>query len=235
MSYIPVLRNVSLLAHVNDEDLEALASEFILQSFRKDQVIFHQGSTTNSLYIVKSGSIQITAFGRNRAITYKGIVGPEQYFGEFSLLDGLPRSAEAIALANSDLLVLTRPTFFRFLERHVDVAIRLLVTVSRRMRFAESAAEHSLSVNPEQRIAQLLIDIAEHYGTGESSEQVTSLDLRVSSDDLAGLSGATRDSASAIVSAFNTAGLISMERSHIVGVAVPQLRARLIGSSQQVS
>lgn len=234
MSYIPVLRNVSLLAHVNDEDLEALASEFILQSFRKDQVVFRQGSTTNSLYIVKSGNIQITAFGRNKEVTYKGIVGPDQYFGEFSLLDGLPRSAEAIALSNSDLLVLTRPTFFRFLEHHVDVAIRLLVTVSRRMRFAESAVEQTLAVNPEQRIAQLLIDIAEHYGTGEHSGQIISLDLRVSSDDLAGLSGATRDSANAIVSAFHTAGLIIMERSHIVGVDVLQLRARL-GSSQRAS
>src|SRR5215468_2343602 len=149
MSYSHLLKNVSLFAQISEDDLLALASDFMLQSFHKGQILFRQGSTTNSLYIVKKGVIQVTAFDRNREITYTGTYDVGQYFGEFSLLDGLPRSGEAIALTNADLLVLTRPAFFRFLEHHSGVAIKLLVTVSRRMRFAEAAVDHPVMQDAE--------------------------------------------------------------------------------------
>lgn len=61
MSYAYLLRNVSLFAQLNEDELELLAAEFILQHFRRGQVLFQQGSATNCLYIVKSGSVQVTA------------------------------------------------------------------------------------------------------------------------------------------------------------------------------
>src|SRR4051812_22387377 len=114
MSTVDLLRNVSLFAQANDDELNALASEFLPQSFHKNQIVFQQGSITNSLYIVRSGCIRVTAFHPNHEPAYVGEYAVGQYFGEFSLLGGLPRSGEAVATANTDLLVLNRPTFFRF-------------------------------------------------------------------------------------------------------------------------
>ncbi len=223
MTFAHLLRNVSLFAQINDDELDALASDLLPQSFYKNQVLFQQGSTTSSLYIVRTGSIQVTAFGRNHEITYVGVYGPEQCFGEFSLLDGLPRSGEAVALANSELLVLTRPAFFRFLEHHPTVAVKLLVTVSRRMRFAEAAVDHPTVLNTEQKMASVLLEIAEHYGT--RSERYIRLGMRLSGDDLASLSGVTRDAANAIVSQLKVDGIVTLERSHIVSVDSERLRA----------
>ncbi len=222
MSTIDLLRNVSLFAQANDEELNALTSEFLLQSFHKNQVVFQQGSITNSLYIVKSGSIRITAFHPNHEMAFVGDYGPEQYFGEFSLLDGLPRSGEALATNNSDLLVLTRPAFFRFLEHYPTLAIKLLVTISRRMRFAELAIDHPLAVDATHKIANLLIQMAERYGTIAGGQ--SRLALRITSEDLAGLSGLPCDIANTVINDMRASGIVSLERSYIVCVNLPRLR-----------
>ncbi len=219
MSYVYLLRNVSLFTQLNEDELDALAAEFILQSFRRGQVLFQQGSTTNCLYIVKSGSVQVTVFGRDNTITYTDVFRAEQSFGEFSLLDGLPRSGEAVALEHSDLLVLTRPTFFRFLERQTMAAIKLLVTVSRRMRFAESAVDQPLVRSPEEKLVRLLLNIAQHYQMGSR------FSLRLTADDLAALSGITRSMAHAAVDRLREQGLITLDRSYIAGLDLAALQA----------
>ncbi len=225
MSYAHLLRNISLFAQISDDELDALSSDLLLQTFHKNQVLFEQGSITSSLYIVKSGQIQVRVFGRDRGITYTGLYGPEQCFGEFSLLDGLPRSGEAVALVNSDVLVLTRPAFFRFLEQRPAVALKLLVTISRRMRFAEAAVEHPAVMPPEQQIASTLLEIAGHYGSG--GDTWTQLALRLTADDLASLSGVTRDRANAALSDLTKRDIIKMERSHVVSIEVGKLRTML--------
>lgn len=219
MSYAYLLRNVSLFAQLNEDELELLAAEFILQNFRRGQVLFQQGSATNCLYIVKSGSVQVTAFGKDNTITYTDVFHAEQYFGEFSLLDGLPRSGEAVALEHSDLLVLTRPTFFRFLERQTMVAIKLLVTVSRRMRFAESAVDQPLVRSAEEKLVRLLINVAQQYQIGSR------FSVRLTADDLAALSGVTRSTAHAIVEKLCEQGLLAVDRSHIARVDLTALQA----------
>jgi len=222
MSYAHVLRDVSLFAQFNDAELESLATNLSTQSFHRNQLRFQQGSTTSSLYVVKTGQIEVTVFGRDNVITYTGIYGPDQCFGEFSLLDGLPRSGKAVALVSSDLLVLTRPIFFRFLEQHPTVALKLLVTISRRMRFAESAVDHPKALGPERAVVNTLITIAEHYSVVEGG--IVRLNLHLTGDDLASLSGVTRDRANALVDRLSAQGLLAMERSHIACVDLVELR-----------
>ncbi|MCC7448806.1 MAG: Crp/Fnr family transcriptional regulator [Anaerolineae bacterium] len=225
MSYAHVLRNVSLFAQFNDTELELLATNLSTQGFHRNQVLFQQGSTTSSLYVVKTGQIEVTAFGRDNEVTYTGIYGPDQCFGEFSLLDGLPRSGKAVALVNSDLLVLTRPIFFRFLEQHSTVALKLLVTVSRRMRFAESAVDHPRPLGADRAVIHTLITIAEHYSSPEGT--IVRLNLHLTGDDLASLSGVTRNTAYALVDRFCAQRLLAMERSHITCVDLARLRQLL--------
>lgn len=227
MSYTNLLRNVSLFVPLSDDDFAALAPELMPQSFRRDQVIFTQGSNTNSLYIVRGGSVQVESLGRDGARSYVGIYGPDQYFGEFALLDGLPRSGEAVALQSSELLVLTRPAFFRFLDRQPAVASKMLVAVARRMRFAESALEQRQSHTPVQKIARLLLDVAGRYPSSDPGAAPGQIELMLTGDDLAALSGVARNTAGEIVQDLCAAGIVALERAHIVAVDIEPLRAVL--------
>jgi CRP-like cAMP-binding protein len=226
MSHAYLLRNVSLFAHISDDELELLAREFVSQTVHKGQVIFHQGSSTNNLYIVRSGTVKITAFGRKHEVTYISTREAGEYFGEFSVLDGLPRSGLAEAETNVDLLVLTRPAFFRFLEMHSSVAIRLLVTVSRRLRFALAAAEATSAITPQAKIVTLLIDIAERYSVeSATNEHQVRLGLRMRSEDLASLSGTTTETALNVMTDLQQQSAITLERAHVIAVNLPKLKA----------
>ncbi|GAB4547113.1 MAG: Crp/Fnr family transcriptional regulator [Anaerolineae bacterium] len=221
MSYTYLLRNVSLFSQLNEDELDALSAEFLLQTFRRGQVLFRQGSTTSAFYIVKSGSIQITALGRDAEVTFTNTYRAEEHFGEYALMDGLPRSGEAVAMEQSDLLVLTRPNFFRFLEKHPTVAIKLLTTVSRRMRFAESAVDKPMERTSLQKIARLLLTAAAHYQV--VIDGVSRLSIRLSSDDLAALAGVTRTDAHDVVDQLRNVGAISMERAHIAAIEADKI------------
>lgn len=228
MAHPYLLRSVSLFAHITDDELNALSSEFVSQSVHKGQIIFNQGSTTSSLYIVRTGVIKITSFGRNRDVTYVAMRESGEYFGEFSVLDGLPRSGLAVAETNAELMVLTRPAFFRFLELHPSVTLRLLVNVSRRLRFALAATDVSLPVNPHNKIANMLLDLAERYSAdGLLAGEHVKLGLRMRSEDLAAIAGTTTELAASVMTEFEQAALITVERAHVVAVNVAGLHEYL--------
>jgi CRP-like cAMP-binding protein len=232
MSNVHLLKNVSLFAHISDDELESLSREFVAQSVHKGQVVFHQGSTTNSLYIVRAGTIKITSFGRNQEITYVSTREAGEYFGEFSVLDGLPRSGLAEAESNAELLVLTRPAFFRFLEVHPSVSIRLLVTASRRLRFALAAGEATQATTPHAKIINLLVDIAERYSAdlaggsaaATGDEHHVRLGLRMRAEDLASLSGTTTETAISVITDLQTKGAVQLERAYVTAVNLAMLR-----------
>jgi len=135
--------------------------------------------------------------------------GPGQTFGEFGLLDGMPRSAGAVACERSELMVLTRPEFFIYLEQHPSVAINLLVLISRRLRFATQQTEHETTPLPTlQRLAHLLYDLGERYG--EADDGAVILSIRLSQGEIAGILGCPRSEAEEAVEILRQRGLIDM-------------------------
>ena len=69
-----------------------------------------------------------------------GTVGPGNVLGEMSLLDDLPRSANVTAVGDVTALLLPVWEFRTTLRDHPDIALRLLATLSRRLRKAESSS-----------------------------------------------------------------------------------------------
>ncbi len=185
------LHNVPLFAHLSTSELQPLSERLVTRRFRSKEVIFDQGSPGNSLYIVKTGLIAIVVTPPDGPQQIIAHFGPGQTFGEFSLLDGLPRSAGAVALEKSEVLILPRAEFFLYLERCPTVAISLLVLISRRLRFALQRTEHE--AKPQTvlvQLAHLLIQLAERYGRANNNQ--IQLPLRLTQGELAGMMGCSR-------------------------------------------
>lgn len=209
MADVHFLHNVSLFANLSTSELEPLSQRLISRKFRAAEEIFPQGSPGNSLYIVKSGLVEIAvkeSSGHKRVLAE---FGPGQVFGEFALLDGLPRSAGAVARERSELLILTRPEFFMYLGQHPSVAINLLILLSRRLRFAVQQTDHDESQTPPlARLAHLLADFGDRYGY--PVEKGIQLSLRLTRGELAGMMGCPRSDAEAAIETLQQKGLIEM-------------------------
>ena len=85
------------------------------------------------------------------------ILSEGESFGEMSLLDGMPRSADAIALKPSVLLLLRRKDFLKILKQHDSALEMFLSSLSGRLRKAEVLLEDTSFLNIPARFAKKLI------------------------------------------------------------------------------
>ncbi len=203
------LRNASLFANLATSDLEALAERLVPRRYNAGDHILTQGSPSSSLYIVKSGRVAIIVTGAAGDAQPVAEFGPGQVFGEFALLDGLPRSAGAVARERSELLVLDRPEFFMYLEQHPAVAIKLLVLLSRRLRFTLQRTEDTASpVSSQTQLAGVLVRLAERYGQPDGDG--LRLPMRLTQGELAGIMGRPRSETERALTALQQQGVIEM-------------------------
>jgi CRP/FNR family cyclic AMP-dependent transcriptional regulator len=209
MADVQFLHNVSLFANLSTAELDPLSQRLISRKYRAGEEVFAQGSPGNSLYIVKSGLVEIVVMEISNQKRVLAKFGPGQVFGEFALLDGLPRSAGAVACERSELLILTRPEFFMYLEQHPVVAINLLVLLSRRLRFAVQQSDHDQpQAPPLTRLAHLLADFGDRYG--DPVHGGIQLSLRLTRGEMAGMMGCPRSEAEAAIEILQQKGLIEM-------------------------
>lgn len=134
MDPTPLLRSIPLFEGLSEEDLVALGGALERRPFAAGTLIFAQGDSGSSMYIVESGDINIHLPGdASRRISLKDIARGE-YFGELALFDEMPRSASALATTDTVLLELPRDTLEGYLARRPRVALAILRTMSERLR-----------------------------------------------------------------------------------------------------
>ncbi len=135
------LAHVELFAGLEKKDLQLLAGACRERTYSAGSKLIKQGDTGVGLYVyvITDGTVHITKeTDPDKAELDLGTVGPGNVLGEMSLLDDLPRSASVTAVSDVTALLLPVWEFRTTLRNHPDIALRLLSTLSRRLRKAES-------------------------------------------------------------------------------------------------
>ena len=94
---ISLLRQVPLFEALDDEQLEAIARVTITRAFDKDQVIILAEEEGDALFIISSGQVKVSIVSEDGREVILSLLGEGAVFGELSLLDGKPRSANVVA------------------------------------------------------------------------------------------------------------------------------------------
>ena len=114
----------------NEFDFGQLArGDFPLQTFEAGEKIFVQDDEGSHMYVVRSGRVNIVASG-----TILENVGPNGTFGEMALIDGSPRSATAVALEPTEVVVIDERTFLNLVEKNPKIALQLMRGLAQRLR-----------------------------------------------------------------------------------------------------
>jgi len=98
--------------------------------------------------------------------------GPSECFGETALLDGNLRSTGAIALEKTVVYTLRRDDFVRCLERHPQVARRVMELFAHRLEHATAYAGHLAFMDVAGRVAALLLELAGRWGVDHGSIEI---------------------------------------------------------------
>lgn len=219
------LVQVPLFHSFQPEDIERLSASIGTQTLIKGDVLFRKGSEGTVLYIIKEGRIKIVLPSKSGDEVILAIFSDKDFFGEMALLDGIPRSADAIALEECELLVLSRSDFLSFLMVNKNAMQSVLASLSMRLRKTDDQLEDTCFLNISARFAKKLIELAEAYSQTDESDPLIDLDLTQS--DLASMIGATRESVNKEIRLLREKGLITTTDNKIRICNLERLRRRV--------
>jgi CRP-like cAMP-binding protein len=122
-----------------------MSSEEGLVSYRAGQVIFVEGDQSNYLYLVMSGKVGIFKEDKNK-IAPIAVIGAKDFIGEMSMFSDENRSASAIALVPTELVLIKKSDLRKVVKACPDWVSDIMVTLCDRLRHCdEILKEHSIS------------------------------------------------------------------------------------------
>src|SRR5262245_4486893 len=133
-TYVDCLKNVPLFSELDDEELQQLASVVREHHYKKHTTIVHVDDPGGALYILKNGLVKITLEDQHGYEMILRILYPTDFFGEMSLLDGMPRSATVIAQEPSEVLTISREHFLSIIEHAPRILLKMAAVLSKRLR-----------------------------------------------------------------------------------------------------
>lgn len=221
---VRLLQEVPFFAGVRREDLTPLAAACRRRYYRRHQIIFQRDDPGDTLHIVQSGQVRIVLSSPEGDEILLALMQPGDFFGELSLLDGLPRSATAVANAHSVTLTLARTGFLRVVERSPQLAHQIILALSARLRRTDLLLGDSAFLDVGTRLAKRLLDLAHDQAEPGSSKGPRT--IRVTQSELAAMVGATRESVNRELHALEARGVIRVHRGRIVLQQPEALSAR---------
>lgn len=206
---VELLQRVPFLAALAPSDLETLARGVIRRRFPKGDIIFQKEDPGQSVFIIERGAIRIYVPSPQGTDLTLAVLGPGDFFGDLSLLDGRPRSASASAISETRALMLERADFIALLRSRPDAAMAVLAVVAGRLRGTDEMASDLASLDAGGRLAKKLLELAAAHGV-ERPDGVL-LDISLTQEELANMIGVTRESVNRNIANFRRLSLIKNE------------------------
>ena len=137
MAKVNYLKRSPLFKNFTDKEIAVLAALMDERFYNINSFIFEEKSPVAALYFVKRGRIKLSKKLPGVENHPLVVLNPGQIFGEFSILHAIPKTYEAKALENVELLVLTKEKFDFLSEKAPSVALKLLkmIVVNMLMRW----------------------------------------------------------------------------------------------------
>jgi CRP/FNR family transcriptional regulator, cyclic AMP receptor protein len=210
---IALLHQVPAFSTLVGEDLTAVAEVIVPRTFAAGEVVFHEGDTGDTCYLVRAGHFRaVRGHTDGRSITL-ATFGPGDIFGELAMFDAELRSATVEALEETEAAAILGSDMRRLLRAHPDIAVKLLGALSRRLRETNERLTRQSFQTVQSRVASVLAELvaaARSEGAGEADVLITATQA-----DLAQLAGSSRESASRFLAVLERAGIITQGRGKL--------------------
>jgi CRP/FNR family transcriptional regulator, cyclic AMP receptor protein len=209
-----VLASHFLLRHLRPEELQRLAATAQIARHPRGAIVFQKGDAGSSLMAVIRGRVKICTYSSDGKELVLNILGQGGLFGEIAVLDGRPRTADAVTLEETDLLVLERNQLLPFLTGNPEVAGRLLAVLCQKLRQTSEHLEDALLREAPSRLARGLLRLAETFGQQRPSG--VRIEMKLSQQQIGSLIGVSRESINRHIGDWTRAGHLAMEDGFLV-------------------
>ena len=224
-----ILAGTPFFAPLTVEEIDELAARVRQTDFQTGDTIHRAGDPATHLAIVAAGVVKLSRPTLDGQDVVVSMLTSGDYFGSLADLGDATYTEDATAQTDCCILLATADEFRQWLERYPAVALATLQLVAERLRHAHAAIEQ-LSAHPvERRVAAALLRLAQQAGRREGTG--TLIEMPLSRQDLADMTGAKVETVSRVMSDFRRAGLIESGRRWIAVTDAEQLAAIAGGQS----
>ena len=194
MKKIELLQSVALFWDLSEAELGYISEKMISRHYESGKFIFLEDSEGEQCFFVVQGSVKVTRLSKDGREVILAMLNEGEFFGEMALLDGESRSANVIALEETEVLTLNREDFLVVLHDYPQIAIQLLKEMAHRWRKSDRhIASLSLS-DAEKRIALCIIRFADEQGVIKRGQ--VSIPKVPIQQDIANMAGTSRETVS---------------------------------------
>ncbi len=205
-----LLRSIPLFAGLPENQVYQIAHMAGVRKVPRNTTLVRVGDKTDALYVLVSGSAKVLnrdVEGREVILT---LLGAGECFGEMSLIDGSPRSADVVSCEPCELLVIAKSDFAHALSENVDLCLNIMKSLADRLREANRKIESLALLDVYGRVAKLLLDFSEL----EDGRRV--IRRKVSKQDMAKMVGASREMVSRVMKDLESRGYVRSEEGCLI-------------------
>lgn len=215
-----------MFADMKDEDLRKIESILKESSFGKGDHIFSEADEGDKFYIVYEGRVKIYKISINGQVKAFDYLQKGDFFGEMALLDKNPRSANALAMQDSHLLIIRHNDFQKFLINQPGILITITRTLCQRLRKADQEIEMFSFKKVKDRLISCLIYLAEKYG--EETEDGIKVSMVFTHQDLSEFVGTAREVVTRLLKELKEENLVRQEKDSFILPSMLELRKKII-------
>jgi len=210
----------SIFCKAENDNLEQIDAAKVCSVYKKGQVIFHEGAHPFGVYCINSGKIKLSHSGDDGREQIVRLVKAGDIMGYKALLSSERYTATAVALEDSSICFIPKDLFMSILQKDAALSFEMMRILSSELRKAELKITHLAQKPVRERLAETLLFIKETYGLEADG---STLNVRLSREEIANLVGTATESAIRLLSEFKKDNMIELEGKKIRLLDLPEI------------
>ena len=195
-----ILHSIPFFSGLTEEELLELESHIKIKRIARNEVVLFEEDTSNCMYIVYAGKVRVVKMngvGREQILA---IHKKRDFFGEMSLLDGKTSPATVIAMEDSEVGLLWRDDFERFIENNGNMRRHIITMLCGKLREAWMMVRIMSFDNAEQRIMAVLDRLQDLYGIRDQRGVIIA--MKLTHNQIANYASVSRETATRTLNRF---------------------------------
>ncbi len=203
------ISSVSIFNDLDDKTISEIEKLVSVRDYPKGSMVILEEEFGDIVFIVMNGTVKITRVNDEGKEVILAMLGEYEIFGEMAIIDGEARSANALAQENCKLLAISSEDFIKILKDNFSVSLSLMQELAKRLRKSDQHIEALSLSDAEHRIGVSILNLAEEIGVIRRGK-VTIENLPFQ-QDIANMSGTSRETVSRILKLFEDRSLITKD------------------------
>jgi CRP-like cAMP-binding protein len=204
----------SIFCKLEEESLSDISQHKIMNAFKRGQVLFHEGNPAFGVYCISQGKVKLTKTSENGKETMLRIAGPGDLIGFQHIVQNGINDVTATALEETKICFLDRVFLQKLVKEENSCAMELLTHVARDMTTLQDRVNGFQSKNVRERVAYMLLDLAERYGS--DSKEGRRLGIQLSREDMASMLGVATETLIREISQLRDEGVIDQDGKTLI-------------------